>query len=524
MIPNGTEYLKLSIHPSYKIERDNILPKLSDFGNRGVKAKVKAFFGDADFNVSIALDGSLLPVWPIAGNLGVLGKHFPNLVPLAKSLPDLYKPDEANFKDSVIRFQNELFSMGFGFAIQVGATLCFGGTKTILEAFHASFHSENTFTPAPNAIDLDIIEKVVIYDENGTKGKVFPSLEEALGVSDDEDKPDDSPEDAVLLNRLMSGRKRGDFAGFINSLYEKKELMVTDFCNIPPGVFNAKGMTFWSNEQDWDGINPKAIFAAFQEKGFKERLAELPPVLRKLKPSIAEAVKIARKIFNRQGINLGWAPLTEASFKSLLRDTKANGTYKIGGMRLLGGRWVYDTAIPGRTENSRFVFTRKPTLTIDSDGLPMYRYSFMSRWNRNTTGMRHYGIVKFLKRRRGYIQKAKRLLFDDQMDMDVHVKCSCPDFKYRWHKALADAGAAPVPSGIGGEATNSDPIKTNPQKLRSLCKHLVCMGSYLNASAWEHDVLVRELSDETNSGLDPVGPEKAQRVKPNAKLANTSPL
>jgi len=330
-------------------------------------------------------------------------------------------------------------------------------------------------------------------------------------------------EDADLAKRLVNQDKKKDFVGWINSLYKQGGLSVLDFCNLPQSEFGEKGHVFWENTGDWDGISEAAIEAVFSRKNFEKRSREFPRVASILADEIDQALSGAIAYANQEGFDIGWGDgkLFESSFRSLLQDTQKNGKYKIGGMRLLQGRWVYDTAVPGRTENSRFVFTRRPVLSTDHDGLPMYSFSFMSRWNRNTTGMRHSGYVKFIKPKSGILARIKRYLFLDQLDLDVHVKCGCPDFKYRWHKALADAGAAATPSGIGGEATNVDPHRTNPGKLRSLCKHLVCMGSFLQASAREHDKMVKALSDPR---FETKGEGKAKAVKPNAKLMPTSPL
>ena len=227
------------------------------------------------------------------------------------------------------------------------------------------------------------------------------------------------------------------------------------------------------------------------------------------------------------------AVLSEMSFRTLYNSTAANGLYQQGGMRKVVGlngagqsvtHWVFDSTVPGRIANSRFVVTKPPTTTIGPDGLPMIKFNFKSRPDRSTTSLRALGFVKFLKAGRGRPKT--------EIDREVHTYCSCPDFKYRWHKALADAGAAHTPSGIGGEATNVDPVHTNPEKKIAICKHLCAMHDYLGQKKADYAASLGPGPTRTSKTgksvmmvvkpkkpVIPVGPNKPAKVKQNATVS-----
>ena len=227
------------------------------------------------------------------------------------------------------------------------------------------------------------------------------------------------------------------------------------------------------------------------------------------------------------------AVLSEMSFRTLYNSTAANGLYQQGGMRKVVGlngagqsvtHWVFDSTVPGRIANSRFVVTKPPTPTIGPDGLPMIKFNFKSRADRSTTSLRALGFVKFLKAGRGRPKT--------EIDREVHTYCSCPDFKYRWHKALADAGAAHTPSGIGGEATNVDPVYTNPEKKIAICKHLCAMHDYLGQKKSDYAASLGPGPTRTSKTgksvmmvvkpkkpVIPVGDNKPAKVKQNATVS-----
>lgn len=525
MIPEGTTYVKLSIKPSYRVTRNNLIPRFSDlFRNKGIGGKLKAVTGRADFDVSIALNERLLPIWPVAGSIETLQRHFPWIRELALDLESLYKPDAGGFIQDCIAFQEALMENGWAFAVQIGGTICFAGSKSALEALRRESFG-HAMWPEDITLNFAQASQLTLYSADGSKGRTVRIGDTGINADEADQEDDASPEDAALLDRLLNDDKKRNWPSFINSLMRKGGVSVLDFINLPRDKFGHDGHVFWKDVADWSRIDERAVRSAFDKKNFRARMEKSPRMARILRDQIEDAVETAKQYASLNGFDLGWSlnescreTLTEASFRKLMNDTRVNGLYKYGGMRLIRGRWIYDTNVPGRVENSRYVFTRTPILTLDEDGIPMYRCTFLSRWNRNTTGMRHFGRIKFLPPKTGILRKIGRYLFQDQLDLDVHVACTCPDFKFRHHWVLAQQGAAATPTGIGGEATNNPPSITNPKHLPCLCKHLYAMGSYLTISAREHDRLVKSL---VNTGFRVKGEGKAKGLKPNATITST---
>lgn len=216
--------------------------------------------------------------------------------------------------------------------------------------------------------------------------------------------------------------------------------------------------------------------------------------------------------------------LMEVTFRKLMDLTQRNGNYKIGGLVKIGNSWVTDPRVKGRIQNSMFVVTKPPTWKQDTDGLTRIDYNFKSRPDRSTTGLRQKGYIKFippgfLKR---MIQKIKGLVKKQQpkdgWDSDVHCFCTCPDFKYRWHKVLADKGASHTPTGQGGEATNQQPNITNPTRSLSLCKHLAAMAGYLATT--QRDVTDYVSNKQKNTV--PVAPNVAPKVVSGASVDSSA--
>lgn len=54
--------------------------------------------------------------------------------------------------------------------------------------------------------------------------------------------------------------------------------------------------------------------------------------------------------------------------------------------------------------------------------------------------------------------------------LNVHVACSCPDFKFRWETALAHAGAAVIHYSNG-----EPPTETNGEMRPGACKHILAL-------------------------------------------------
>jgi hypothetical protein len=186
--------------------------------------------------------------------------------------------------------------------------------------------------------------------------------------------------------------------------------------------------------------------------------------------------------------------LEEASFRELYQSTVSHGLYKSGGglRKTASGSWIIDSSVPGRVTNSHFIFARNMSPPqLGPDGLHYLRFNVKSRPDRSTTGMRAVGFVKFLPPQ----GKGRPPVL---MDRPVHVYCSCPDFKYRWHYVLADNDAAHTPSGIGGEAENIPPTETNPGHEIAICKHLCVMHEYLQRRKSEEPQMKRELQTKSD--------------------------
>lgn len=200
--------------------------------------------------------------------------------------------------------------------------------------------------------------------------------------------------------------------------------------------------------------------------------------------------------------------LLEVSFKQLINFTDQNGHYLSGGgMRRVAGHWIIDPSVPGRSSNSRFVVTTPPKVRREGDGCVSVIFNFKSRPDRSTTGLRQRGYVKFMPDRRAKYQFGNK----------VHVFCTCSDFKYRSHKVLSDLGASHTPSGIGGEATNADPVITNPSKLPFLCKHLVAVAAYLSARRADYNNIIKKLGQQPGAGVSPSQPKPKPKPAPAAE-------
>lgn len=201
--------------------------------------------------------------------------------------------------------------------------------------------------------------------------------------------------------------------------------------------------------------------------------------------------------------------LHEASFRRLIQYTQQNGRYKIGGMKKIGSSWVYDPTVPGRLDNSRFVITKPPRPFKDEDGYLTIEFSFKSRPDRSTTGLRQRGWIKLMPDKRASYQAGLKAV----------TMCQCPDFKFRWQYALAQIGAAPR-----GEV-DTPPDKTNPSHAPSLCKHCAAMSSWLTRNEKDMQDFQRRLSNwqRNGSSLRPVGPQKSQKVKNGAEVGDVLP-
>lgn len=208
--------------------------------------------------------------------------------------------------------------------------------------------------------------------------------------------------------------------------------------------------------------------------------------------------------------------LTERSYFELWNLTRENGGYKYGGLRRVGGRWVYDALVRGRSTNgARFVIANPPKPYRDEDGRIVLRFQYQSRPSRSTTGMMQVGYVKF-KDHEAFLKASARNLPAALKHGDVQVSCSCPDHLYRWQWVLAGAGAAPAPIG----AANTPPDQTNPKRLLGMCKHLSAVSPFMltrPTGAFDHD-LRRLLKLTRAAATEPAPDGGAPVVRGGAEL------
>jgi len=111
-----------------------------------------------------------------------------------------------------------------------------------------------------------------------------------------------------------------------------------------------------------------------------------------------------------------------------------------------------------------------------------WNFGYKSARDHITTMKPHTGRISFEKD--AYNKFRGKRSMDEVM---CKVDCSCPDYKYRW----AYANAAQQAGEMGGDSLNKSngnaPVKTNPGKKPSLCKHLVALKDYLRTKLQESD-------------------------------------
>lgn len=213
--------------------------------------------------------------------------------------------------------------------------------------------------------------------------------------------------------------------------------------------------------------------------------------------------------------------LEEASYFDLWNATRRNGDYKYGGMRKIHGRWIYDPTVPGRTQNGkRFVTVALPKVSLDDEGRITINFRYQSRPTRNTTGISHVGYVKFSDHT-SFLKTASRNIGKAMAKRDVHTRCSCPDFQFRWHWVLSQIGAAPEPTGPG----NLPPNKTNPQKKIAMCKHLCAVSPFLLFRSPAFDKEIRKAIKTTKKAQTrpAPNPDEPAIVKDGAKIGEDPP-
>jgi len=135
----------------------------------------------------------------------------------------------------------------------------------------------------------------------------------------------------------------------------------------------------------------------------------------------------------------------------------------------------------GRRDRGNRMRVRSLAGTANEDE-EQWNFGYKSDRDHITTMGPHEGRISFEKD--AYIRYKGKRSMDDVM---CKVDCSCPDYKYRWAfaNAIQDAGE------VGGDTLNqcngNPPVKMNPGRKPSLCKHLVALKDYLRTKLQESD-------------------------------------
>jgi hypothetical protein len=476
--------------------------------------------------VKSEVGGALLPVWPIVNATDTLSNFYnwiENLAPGKDS--GLWSSDVTKRIQAAKSFQASLITNGFCFVIIEGDTVKWcGKNRKVLIAFMQELAGFKIYNP--------------------------PSL----SILSDKFNPD-NPEDSEIKNlALMTPtgvvQKTLSVVSIFASLFKRQEDGGSAFSKYINGIDYPTIENFYKGEvkprsaSDWDDVESDKILAAFApSETINEFKSNYPnddlmasttaalAVLKKrslirslgwsaelLKRASNDSPELAKLILAATGQAAQTESLIESSFRELLRSTVDNGGYKIGGLRRVGRIWVYDRSIPGRASNSRFVVTRRPVLQLDTDGFPVYKFQFRSRPDRNTTNMSHQGYIKFVEKPK-FLARVRNF-FRDEIDLQVHVHCTCPDFKYRWHWILAKNNCSHQPTGIGFDATDQPPDKTNPRGLISMCKHLVVAKDYVLLSANEHQKIVKNLQKASPLKSGDLNKPDSREVKPGAEVVD----
>lgn len=477
-IPQGGSYLKLKILPTYTVRHG--------LGQEGVK-------------LSPITNGRLIPVWPVLAGVDKLGKYFTWIKKTVKSITPEVLTDPANqgHEEGIRMLQRKLMQEEWAFVFAQGTSLTISshGSPEHLDYYPQLI--EELFlgklqAPQSVALDTSKTKKLVLTDPEGRVVKTLDVADIRATIQ----KEQNSPELAEFLARLPS-LSSSEFVSLFGDKEKLKQLILIAYrTNRGTAFFRAIQQLF--NDQRASGeIDQQTILRIVSDFG---------KVFAEAKKELAEAVSLFE------------GTLTELSFRKLWALTQQNGGYRKGGMVMVHrtnsrgeqvSSWGYDPNVKGRIQNgTRFVVKRPPKVTTASDGNPQLLYNFKSRTGRSTTGLRQKGYIKFLPERKSiwkrftglFTKKGKEV---DEWDKDIHIFCTCPDFKFRWHKALYDAGASHQPQG-GAEATNEEPLITNPGKKLCMCKHQVAAGAYLSMSKAAYDKIGKEKDNMAKAGLQTV--------------------
>lgn len=471
----------MSLPQKFLIESSHLgfwlLPEAGDYGKLVIHESYH--FGDNIVEVRGA-GGRWLPVLALLANRRVIEKHFPSTAALFGSLEEKDLLEESILARLQARVTSELNA---GFWLQRGTDGWFCGDQFVKTELAEVINANSS---DPEDTNFAAVEKVLTVSSSGLTTKT-ETIRDFLGQNIGLRNILRSQE-GVPLEKLSKVIVKGKDEVSSLSRSEVEDLLIR---------FSAQAVEkLTSGNLDIQQLVLGAtvlVLRAAISYGFEVNKQEYHPIVAScLKESV----------------------LNEARLKELIDLTISNGFYKYGGLKRVSGTWVIDPSVPGRAANSRFVVVSVPKWAVGADGLQILNFVCRSRPDRNTTGLRQTGYIKVVNRG-GMLRRAAAAVLPrfSYGEPDVHVMCSCPDFKYRFHWVLAQAGASPTPTGTGDEATNKPPVKTNPSNRPSLCKHLMACGSIVNFSSKEF----KDSKKKQKEGpVVPVAPNEDPVVEPGA--------
>lgn len=329
--------------------------------------------------------GRLLPIYAVLANRQVLQKYFKWMGRLVNPLKQADLADESE----MARVQEDLFDMGdFGFWIVKGSRCYFSGGEVL----------QNYVRKELGGSEYRGVDTVFMTSLAGLPREQV-SLSDFTGA-----------DDTNLATLMASGRHASPYE--VAYMIQEPE----DLKGVDPHTLHSylEANVVTPAYDKLEGV-PQANFAA--------------AVIMALGYAIKGGVKVDVDAYPeviRNALN-GIAPRQqESTFSQLLGLTQANGSYRYGGMRKVGGRWVIDPSVTGRTDNSRFIVVSMPNWRVGTDGFPVMNYTCRSRPDRSTTGLNHNGFIR-VSNKGGFLKRlaSKWLPQFGRLEPDVQVFCTC---------------------------------------------------------------------------------------------------
>lgn len=495
LIPSGDDYLKLKIQRTYKVT-----------ANEGGKILTKPGF---DL-------GAPYPIWPVVVHRGVLRRHFRWLNRIvgetSEDNPGLYAENPDKSEEAASQAVRGLFWRGWRFFVRDGNICYFGGAKNQEDPLFLKLVEEITGKaiqrPESVRIPMRGVTKLILMNLDGVPIKSIPVRELAdASPPSPPGSPPDQLTDFVKNNQIAHALSF--LARNVNSAEEFKKLDMQILAKILSPAPFSKAVDRVIRAYPNAKRKCVALVAGYntlcQARG--------APV-----PNMAAYPDWVQEALSESLVE---GELVETGYLDLWNATRVNGEYKYGGMKRVRGRWVYDPTVPGRTQNGkRFVTVAMPQVTVDTDGKVALRFRYQSKASRNTSGTSHMGYIKFADHA-GFMRTASRHITKAMAKRDVHVHCSCQDFKYRWHWVLARKDAAPTPVGPGA----APPDITNPRKLVAMCKHLTAVSPFIlfrpQALDKEIRAVLKKVRGAPTTPADTTKDGEAPLVKDDAEVVTT---